>query len=322
VLAALAPGGNDARECVAIGPAGEVYEPDGHGAWIRTRAIEIALPESAATGAATPGAATSRAAIPGPVAGAARAGAHVLVLTHDGPPFRLARDGWTVVHFGMHAKPIVSAGPRPIAAIGRTLFALDNGREPVKLLDAPMPILAAAASAGGVVIETDAGLARLDGKRWKPITGAPHHVAALLSDRFALEGRGAIDLRSQKTIDWPAGTKVDAAIATEDSVIAVAQHGKDLELLTWRPPASARSHADAQLATEPVVVGADAPAAHVDAAAAPVGVTTDRAGRVVVALRDGRLVVRDKGPHGTWSTVRVQDALPAARPGPAPATQK
>lgn len=292
---------------MAIGPAGEVYEPDGHGAWIRKRATEIALPGASDSGAtaSTPSPAGSGAQRgSGPVVGAARAGARVLALTHDGPPFRLARDGWTVVHLGAHARPLTVASRRPLAAIGRTVFALDDGREPEKLPDAPAPILAAAASASGVVIETDAGLARLEGKRWKPIAGAPHHVAALLSDRFAVGDRGLVDLRSQKSLDWPAGAKIVAITASDEAVVAVAQRGASLELVTVRA---------AKVAAEPIPI---------DAPAAVVGVAADRAGRAVVALRDGRLAVRDKGPHGAWSTVHVEAALPPARPGSPPATQK
>lgn len=304
-LAALAPAA-DARESVAIGPSGEVYEPDGHGAWIRKRATEIALagPEGGAHGSQASAA----------VVAAARAGSRVLALTHDGPPFRLARDGWTVVHLGQHAKPLTVASPRPLAAIGKALFALDDAREPVKLPDAPAPIVAAAASASGVVIETDAGLARLEGKRWKPITGAPHHVAALLSDRFAMGDRGLVDLRTQKALDWPTGAKIVAITASDDGVLVVAERGKAFELWTVssRGGAAGPHGRGASVATEPIPI---------DAPATVVGVAGDRAGRVVVALRDGRLAVREKGARGTWSTVRVEDALSPARPGSPPATQ-
>jgi hypothetical protein len=289
-LAALAPSPADARMAVAIGPSGEVYEPDGHGAWTRKRAIEIALP--------APDPKHSH----GPVIAAARAGSRVLALTDAGVPFRLTADGWTVVHLGTKARPITSASPRPLAALGKTVFALDDASaEPVKLTDAPAPVLAAAASQSGVAIETERGLFRLEAKGWKPIAGAPPHVGALLSDRYALGDRGLHDLKTQKTLEWPHGAKIAFALAADDGVIAAAAQGKDLALFTVRA---------GKLASEIIPV---------DTPTAVVGLSADRAGRVVIALRDGRLVVRDKGK---WSTAHVEDAPAAARPGSPPATSK
>ena len=55
------------------------------------------------------------------------------------------------------------------------------------------------------------------------------------------------------------------------------------------------------------------------AAAKPqaVGIVADKAGRIAIAFRDGRIAVKDRG---TWSTSGVSDPLPAARPGSPPAT--
>ncbi len=284
-LSALAPA-PDARHAIAIGPTGELYEPDGKGEWVRHRAIAIAAQVTAAT----------------------RAGAMVIAATRDGLPFRLAADGWTVVHLAARAKAIVGAGSRPIAAVGKALFALDAQvpsptHGTAKIPDAPAPVLAVGASPGGVVIETEHGLARLEGSKWKPIATAPPHVAALLSDRLAIVDRGLYDLRANKTVAWPAGMRVVTAIATGDAdVLAIAQHGAALELVT--------AHAG-KLAREPLPV--EAPAAPV------VGLVADRAGRIVVALRDGRLVIRDRAG---WSTVHVKDELPAAKPGAPPATSR
>lgn len=277
-LAALAPAA-DARQSIAIGPAGELYEPDGHGAWIRRPGVAIA----------------------GKVVGATRAGAGFVATTHDGPPFRLARDGWTVVQLSTRAQPIVGAGSRVVAAIGRAVFALDKP-EPAKLPEAPDPVVLLGASAAGVVVETERGLMRLQGAAWKPITAAPHHVAALLSDRLALVDHGLYDLRANKTLAWPDGMHVVAAIAAgDDTAFAIGQHGSALELVTAR----------AGKLTHELL-----PA---DASGAVVGLAADRAGRVVIALRDGRIAVHDRG---AWTTVHVRDEPTTAHPGPPPASSR
>ncbi|MEJ7604544.1 MAG: hypothetical protein WKG01_42210, partial [Kofleriaceae bacterium] len=48
----------------------------------------------------------------------------------------------------------------------------------------------------------------------------------------------------------------------------------------------------------------------------PVGLAVDKRGRAVIALRDGRLAVRDAGG---WTASTVSEALPAAHPGAPPA---
>src|SRR5439155_23343141 len=52
-LAALAPA-DDARKAIAVGAGGEVYEPDGKGAWVHRRAISTA-DRLTAVGRAAPG---------------------------------------------------------------------------------------------------------------------------------------------------------------------------------------------------------------------------------------------------------------------------
>src|SRR5262249_21352634 len=113
----------DLHHAIALGPAGQAYEPDGHGGWARRHAGGIA----------------------GDVAGAIHADAIAIAVVTDGPAFRWTADTWTAIDLGQHAKPIIGAGPRAVAAVGRTVFALD-GERAHKLVDAPAPVLALAAS--------------------------------------------------------------------------------------------------------------------------------------------------------------------------------
>lgn len=264
-LVALASGG-DARKAIALGPRGQAYEPDGHGGWLRTREGGIA----------------------GDVTDAGMAGAHAIALVKGGPPFELGPDGWTVVYLGQHVKAVLGAGPRPTAAVGKQVFALDKPL-PVKLPDAPAIVTALAASASGVVAATDTGLVRLEGATWKPIKRTPKHVALLVSDRWAISGGSAIDLETSKA--YAVGPTNLATVAGDD-------------LIVLGLPDLVRLHAG-KITKEPLTL----PKGHV------VGLAADRAGRVVIALADGTLVIKDK----TWSTVTVRAEPPAPRPGPGPA---
>ncbi len=288
IVALAAPETKDARDAVAIGPNGQVYEPDGNGTWSRHHAGGIA----------------------DDVVRAARAGALIIVGVEDGPPYayrprRAAGppgDGaWQMIVLGLHAKAIVGRGPRAMAAFGRQVFGLDTGT-PVRLADAPAPVTALAASRRAVVVVTDKGLARLDGQGWKPIANAPKQVIALLDDRWALVDRGLLDLRSQKTTAWPTGFRVASVVAIDnDLVVAAGTQGAALELVTIKAGRLDHEEIGVKLATI-------------------VAIAADRTGRVVVASSDGQLAVRDK--VGVWTAAAVSDALPADRPGSPPAVQQ
>ncbi|MGN6108411.1 MAG: hypothetical protein ACTHU0_25120 [Kofleriaceae bacterium] len=51
----------------------------------------------------------------------------------------------------------------------------------------------------------------------------------------------------------------------------------------------------------------------------PIGLVVDRAERVLIAFRDGRIAVRDRG---AWTTTRPTSQLPPDRSGPPPATSR
>jgi len=283
VIAALAPGPDhrDAREAVAVGPAGQAYEPDGKGAWIRHHAGGIA----------------------GEVVRAVRAGAMVIAGVQAGPPFGWHAGAWSAIQLGLKAQAQLGRGARVTAAVGKLVFTFDGGK-PTKLPEAPGPVAAIGASGKGIVVETDHGLAKLAGARWKPIAGAPPHVAVLLDDKWAIVDRGLLALDSQKLTAWPAGFHVATAVAvTAELVVAagIGPHGSSAELVTLRA---------GKLDREPIAF---------DHASPIVAVVADKSGRVVVATRDGQLAIRDRA---TWTTATVSDDLPAARPGSPPAVSK
>lgn len=276
-LVALAPA-EDARKAIALGPAGEVYAPDGKGEWIRNQAISTA----------------------DPLAVAGRAGPAVVALG-DGVVYRLADNGWSAIRLVQKGKAVMSGGGRAVAAVGRQLFALDRtaGGEPAKLALAPDPVLAIGSGAKGVVVITARGLLRLDGAAFKRID-RPRRVERLISDRWALADRGAIDLRGGAITAWPAGLSVEvAAPAPDDGLVAVGVTRAGLELVTI---------AKAKVVRDPIAG---------TAGAKPAGVVLDKSGRATVALSDGRMLHRERG---SWSTTTIRDSLPADRPGAAPAT--
>ncbi|HWO20560.1 MAG TPA: hypothetical protein VNO30_17440 [Kofleriaceae bacterium] len=284
-LVALAPApgppgpGDDARRAVAIGAAGEVYEPDGKGAWVRRQRITTASAISAA----------------------ARAGDAVVALG-EGVVYRLAPNGWSAIRLAQKDKAKLAGGAAAVAAVGRQLLALDRlaGGEPAKLGTVPGPILQVGAGKS-IVIATDRGLFRLTGQALTPIA-APRRARQLVGDQWAIVDGGAAELRTGKTTAWPGGTTVEAAaVGPDDRLIVIARITGKLELLAVRAGKLERAPMDA--------VGGGV----------PVGVAADRAGRVVVAFRDGRIAVRD---GGAWTTVSVGEALPPPRPGAPPAASR
>ncbi|CAN5833456.1 hypothetical protein BH11MYX3_BH11MYX3_36570 [soil metagenome] len=277
-LVALAPA-DDARKAIAIGPGGQVYAPDAAGDWVRTQAISTA----------------------DTLGVAGRAGGHVVAIG-DGVVYRLAANGWTAIRLVQKGKAVMSGGTRAVAAVGRQLFALDKtaGGEPFKLALAPQPVLAIGSGARSVVIATERGLLRLEGTTFKPVARSPRRVDRLISDRWALIARGAVDLRGGKITAWPAGLSIGvAAVGPDDRLVAVGSTRAGLELVTL---------VGAKLVRDPIAGTAGARA---------VGVVVDKGGRATVALTDGRLARRDRG---TWALTTVREALPEPRVGAAPAT--
>jgi hypothetical protein len=186
---------------IVIGSAGETYEPDGKGAWIRHADGGIA----------------------GEVVAATRAGDVAIAGVTGEPPFERLATGWSVMNLGLHASALLGRGPRATAAVGKTIFALERGKA-TKLADAPAPVTALAASPTAIVVETDRGLARWQGAKWAPLAKAPHHVEMLLDARWAIVEHGVVELETGKLVAWPAGVHVVAATVAGDAVFAASAH--------------------------------------------------------------------------------------------------
>ena len=209
-LAALVPA-DDARRAIAIGRGGEVYEPDGNGAWIRR------LPCTTAT----------------PVIAAGRAGAAIVAIG-DGVIYRLAANGWSAIRLMQHGKAILGAGPRALAAVGRQLFALDPlaRGEPTRLAQAPAAIVAIGAGPTAAVIATESALFRLAGNRLVALPGAPA-APRPISDRWWLIDRAAADLNTGRLTRWPDDLRIGpAAAGPGDALAAVGRRGDGLVLVT------------------------------------------------------------------------------------------
>ncbi len=281
-LAAIAPA-TDVRKAVPIGPAGQIYEPDGKGTWVRRRAGGTAVE----------------------IIGATAVGTTVIAGAKAAPPFKLKAGTWTAVFLLPKAKAIVGTGSRVLAAVGRQVFALDTtAAQPTKLADAPAKISALAGGKARAVAATDKGLLELVGKAgtWKPIKRAPKSVRSLVSERWALVDRGALDLKTMKTIAWPAGVRIDEATTLGETLIVVATHGKQRELLSLEGTAGAKVQREA---------------IPLDTSSPIVGLVADNGKRVIVAARNGKLAIRIAG---TWSVAEVTEELPADKPaGPGPA---
>ena len=284
VVALAPPPGDDARKAVVLGRGGEVFAPTASGDYVRTRAFSTA---------------------DAPVL-AGRAGGDVVVLG-DGVVYRLADNGWTAIRLVQKGKAVMSGGKRSVAAVGRQLFALDRtaGGEPAKLALAPTPVLAIAGGDTAVVIQTARGLMRLQGATFRRIARTPRTITRLVSERWALTDRGAVDLKTGTTSAWPAGLSVHVAAAGPDAatLAAVGTTRSGLELVTVTP-----AKKGTKIVRDPIAGTQGAKA---------VGVAVDKAGRAVVALSDGRVARRDRA---AWTTAQVRDELPAPRPGAGPAT--
>jgi len=159
---------------------------------------------------------------------------------------------------------------------------------PSHVADVFVLIIVVGASATGIVVATERGVLRLDGKAFVAIPRAPATVTGFAGDRFALVPGGVVDLRTGTTTSWPSGLTIAVAQETADeSLVAAATTSASVELVHLH--------------------GATLDRDKLDVTGTPVGIAVDRDGRVVIALADGRICTRDRG---AWTVATVKDELP------------
>lgn len=278
-LAAVAPpAGNDARRAVLIGARGEVYEPDGKGAWIRKQRFATA----------------------DAIAAAGRAGGAVVAFG-EGVIYKLAPNGWSALRLAQKGKAVMATGRHAVGAVGRQLYALDRtaGGEPAKLVVAANEVTALGAGKT-IVVQTTRGLFRFANKKLTPVRKAPRDLMRLVGDRWALVPRGVTELETGKLTPWPAGFTILAATLGPDerTFVGVGSTQRGLELVTIVAGKLARSPLDNMPAGKPV------------------GVVVDRSDRAIVAFADGRIAVRERGAW-TLASVSEALPGPRPGPAPA-----
>lgn len=281
-LAAVAPpDGNDARRAVLVGARGEVYEPDGKGAWIRKHRFTTA----------------------DAIASAGRAGGAVVAFG-EGVIYKLAANGWSALRLAQKGKAIMATGPRAVGAVGKQLYALDRsaGGEPAKLATAATEVTALGAGKT-IVVQTARGLFRLANNKLAPIRNPPRDLLRLVGDRWALGPRGVTELDTNKLTPWPAGFTILAAALGPDerSFVGVGQTQRGLELVTIAAGKLTRSPLD------------NIPTGK------PIGIAVDRSERAVVAFADGRVAIRERGAWTLASVAEaLPGPKPGAAPATSP----
>ncbi|HTJ46938.1 MAG TPA: hypothetical protein VL463_32765, partial [Kofleriaceae bacterium] len=183
VVTAVAADPSDVSAAILVGPGGQVYAPDGHGAWARTSAGGIA---SGATSAA-------------------RAGGDVLAA---GNALYLWKDGaWSVTPLPQKGAPIIGVGPAAAAAIGAAIV-VRGAKGWTRVPDlSPAPTSVWAASETQVVAISGGVVWRLRGKAF--VRGGPATALAPGPRALAIAGAQVIDVSANRAIK--AGGEVLAA---------------------------------------------------------------------------------------------------------------
>jgi len=231
------------------------------------------------------------------VSGATRLGRDLLVTGISTPMYRFDGAGWVAVRVGQNGKTILGRGPTPAVAIGRQVF-LERQDKWVRVGEAPGTVTAVWASGKRVFAVTAAGVHTLRGRNFV-MTGA-------VADPIA--GPSAWAVASDGVVELASGRKVLAATG----IVAATGSGGTPWLLTAADASPLRLVG--RVDGKPVT--GDTPIA---AGTAIAGMTADRAGNLVIVSTTGEIHVR---VGDAWSTGSLVDELPAAKPGPGPASTR
>ncbi|MBK9030537.1 MAG: hypothetical protein IPL61_04225 [Myxococcales bacterium] len=276
---AVAP---DPLASVLVGPSGQVWDPDGHGGWSRTREGGVAADVGGAMLTST-----------------------LVVIGRATPPYRLAGDHWQAVRLGERGKTLAGTGPRPAMTIGRQVFVWKTSAW-VRIGTAPAAVVAVWAASDAKVYIAGAGrIWRLAGKRL--VEHATASVVAFASGPtpLALTADGKLyDLTSRTAtpiaIGADAVTPTLATTAPDGTAWVAGQRAGGFVL-------ARRVRGAWQEVAAPAVAADDR----------PVALAIGADGAALLALASGAVWVQPAG--GAWTAAPLTDARTPRGPGPGPA---
>ena len=281
-LAAIAVA-DDPLASVLIGPSGQVWEPDGHGAWVRRREGGVAADVGGAVLTST-----------------------VVVTGKASPPYRLEAHGWQAVRLGERGKTIAGRGPRAAIAIGRNLFVWKAGAwARVGVVPAAVVAVWAASDSKVYVAGTDR-IWRLAGKRFVD------HAPTLAITGFAIGAAPLAVTADGQLVD--VATRKTTAIVVDGAPLAAAQVATATDGTPWVAGTRSGTFAVARrlrAGWQAVVV----PTVAADDRALGLAIGAD--GAVVMPMASGAVWVWRDGSG--WTAAALTDGRAAGPAGPAPA---
>ncbi|MBK7539032.1 MAG: hypothetical protein IPI49_27435 [Myxococcales bacterium] len=238
---------------------------------------------------------------PGGVAATVRAGARldgeVVAAGSHAPLFRRRRDQWAVAPLGQRGRIVLGTGPVFSVAIGKQVFVHHGGKVVrVGALATGTPTALWAASDTAIFVATEQGVSRRRGAAFVPVPQTAGTLGFSGATPHAITRDELIDLRAGTRLRLPGG-----------AVLAVVSAGKPAAVVEL-PSGKLALTRDLRQGTT-----VDLPTPSLPLAAA-----VDGSGRAVIALASGLHVL----DGATWSAAALSDALPPARPGPAPARSR